>query len=108
MTTQTYGHNLALWEQAKQEAIRAILIHARTRPIFYSELTTHIGSIAFDPHRFDFHELLYQISAEEDAAGRGLISALVVHKHDGMPGQGFFDMAQTLGRDITNKEQCWT
>jgi hypothetical protein len=108
---ETYGYPTAAWEQAKKEAIREIVAQARRgRPptISYSDLTKRIGSIAFDPHDFRFHHLLYEISNEEDAAGRGLLSALVVHKEDERPGQGFWDMAKEHDRDVTDKEHCWT
>jgi hypothetical protein len=45
-----------------------------------------------DPHDHVFHDLLVQISVEEDANGRGMLSAIVVHLADGQPGNGFFDL----------------
>lgn len=101
----TYGYDARSWEQAKSEAICAIIRQAG--PISYSELAGHIRSIRFDPHDSSLHHLLGQISVEEDAAGRGMLSVLVVRQSDGMPGQGFFDLAQRLGRDISDRERCW-
>jgi hypothetical protein len=109
VTGETYGYKLDAWEQAKTEAIRAIIAQARRGlPISYSDLTKHIPSIGFDPHDYAFHHLLGEISIEENAAGRGMLSVLVVHKDDGMPGPGFFDLAKDLGRDVTEKERCWS
>ena len=106
---ETYGYGSDVWEQAKREAIQAIVAQARRgSPISYSELTKHIRSIDFDPHDYAFHHLLGEISVEEDAAGRGMLSVLVVHKDDGMPGPGFFDLAKDLRRDVTEKERCWS
>lgn len=105
-----HGYRINDWEQAKFEAIRAIVAQARrghSPTISYSDLTRRINSISFDPHDFRFHLLLYEISIEEDAAGRGLISALVVHKDDERPGQGFWDMAKEH-RDVTDRERCWS
>jgi hypothetical protein len=94
ITGETYGYQLGAWECAKKEAIQAIVAQARKGlPIFYSDLTKHIRSISFGPHDYAFHHLLGEISKEEDAAGRGMLSVLVVHKDDGMPGSGFFDLA---------------
>jgi hypothetical protein len=107
---ETHGYETAAWEKAKLEAIRAIISQARRgRPptISYSDLTKRINSILFDPHDSRFHLLLYEISDDEDAAGRGLISALVVHKDDERPGQGFWDMAKERDRDVTDRERCW-
>ena len=106
VSNETYGYRTEIWEEAKREAIRAIVGEAR--PIWYSVLTTRIRSIRFDPQDHVFHHLLGQISVEEDAARRGMVSVLVVHKDDGMPGPGFFELAQRLGRDVRDKERCWS
>jgi hypothetical protein len=103
---ETFGYGTATWEKAKLEAIRAIVREAK--PIAYSDLAKKISSIGFGPHDHIFHHLLGQISVEEDAAGRGMLSALVVHKDDGKPGPGFFDLAQSLGRDVKDRERCWS
>jgi hypothetical protein len=108
-TDETYGYQTDTWGQAKKEAIRAIVASARNgAPISYSDLTKRISSIGFNPHDYVFHHLLGKISVEEDAAGRGMLSVLVVHKDDGMPGPGFFDLAKLLGRDVSDKERCWS
>jgi hypothetical protein len=37
-----------------------------------------------------------------------MLSVVVVHQGgDGMPGPGFFKLAQELGRDVRNKEGFW-
>lgn len=101
----TYGHHIKAWERAKEEAIK-ILVRQRNL-VTYSDLAARMRSITFDPHGHDFHALLGQISIDEDAAGRGMLSALVVHKDDGKPGRGFFDLARDLGRDVGDEEMCW-
>jgi hypothetical protein len=108
ISDSTYGYPADIWERAKREAIKAILSESSRGSIFYSDLARHIYSIHFGPHDFVFHHLLGQISAEEDAAGRGMLSVLVVRQEDGMPGAGFFDLAQRMGRDIRDKERCWS
>ena len=104
---------LTIWEKAKGE-IKAILIHrAKHRGmIAYSELTAQTSTIHFDLESADWRSLLAQmlgeISREEDAIGRGMLSALVVHKREDMqPGEGFFHLAKELGRDTTDKLTCW-
>jgi Protein of unknown function (DUF2442) len=104
-----YGHEFVVWEKAKAEAVREISSRARREStITYSDLTQKISSIAFGPSDYSFHYLLYEISREEDAAGRGLLSALVVRKEDGLPGQGFFDLARETGRDVADPMLAWT
>ncbi|HEY1939320.1 MAG TPA: hypothetical protein VGJ33_15420 [Candidatus Angelobacter sp.] len=107
---ETYGYSVERWEKAKLEAIRAIVREAKEYglPISYSDLAQRVTGICFDPHDRVFHFMLGQISEEEDAAGRGMLSVLVVHKGgDGMPGAGFWDLAKQMGKDTRNKIDFW-
>lgn len=105
----TYGHASNVWNAGK-ELLRAELWQtARLRgTLTYGEATDLIrNTIAFDPHDYGFHAMLGQISVEEDAAGRGMLSAIVVHLSDGQPGNGFYDLARQLTRDISDPLTCW-
>jgi hypothetical protein len=74
----------------------------------YSELSKRITSLRLGPDSLALRELLGEISAAEDSAGRGLLSAVVVHQGgDGRPGQGFFVLAKGLGRDTNDQKKCW-
>jgi hypothetical protein len=74
----------------------------------YSELVNKIQSIRFEPHDTRFFHFLGELSREEDAAGHGMITALVVHRHGDMqPGPGFFELAESLGKDVTDVLACW-
>jgi len=44
---------------------------------------------------------LYDISVSEAEAGGPLLSALVIRKDTGQPGNGFFELVAERGRDIT-------
>ena len=48
-----------------------------------------------------------QISKEEDAAGRGILTALVVLKDGRIPAEGVWNTAADLGRDVRDKVACW-
>lgn len=104
-----FGFSDAEWEAAKGEARRAMIERARIRgSIPYSELVTRIGAIQFEPHDVRLFNLLGETSIEEDEAGRGMLSAIVVHKHGDMqPGPGFFELASELGRDTSDILKCW-
>ncbi len=104
-----YGYEQSDWDVAKQEAKTVIAHRARTRGFIpYSELVANINAINFQPHSKSFFEFLGEISEEEDAAGNGMMSALVVHKEGDMqPGPGFFELASRLGRDVRDIEKCW-
>jgi hypothetical protein len=105
----TLGHSRDVWDAAKEEARRILVKTARIPDVIeYGQLTREIHSIRFDPHGDDFRRFLGQLSWETDAAGRGMITAIVVHKHDHRPGSGFFTLAADLGRDISDPDKCWS
>ena len=53
--------------------------------------------------------LLGEIAEAEAAAGRPLLSAVVVQKDSHRPGGGFFEMAKSLGRchNASSANACW-
>jgi hypothetical protein len=106
---KTYGFEAEVWEAAKVEAGRALRARAEAEDLIsYGELSREISAIKFDPHESNFHHFLGQLSVESDAAGGGMISALVVHKDgDQLPGSGFFSLARELGRNVTDRVRCW-
>lgn len=68
-------------------------------------MVTAISFLASD-QRFFF--LLREISAEEYKAGRGMLTAVVVHKAgDYKPGPGFFELARGLGLDTRDSDRLW-
>lgn len=105
----TFGFTPDTWRTAKRQAKAALTQRARVRGMMpYSELVEHISAINFDAHDTRLFHLLGEISTEEDAAGRGMLSALVVHKNGDMqPGPGFFELAEDLGKDTSDILVCW-
>lgn len=105
---ETFGFKPEAWELAKGEATCAIVrVGKRDDFITYSELAAAIKSIHLEPHHFEMNRLLDQISKEEDAAGRGIITALVVLKDERVPGEGFWATARDIGRVWTDKWVFW-
>jgi hypothetical protein len=107
---QTFGHPQSDWDAATREARDAMIVALRSprETITYGELARKVNAIRFEPDAHIFHELLGQISRSEDSEGRGMLSVVVVHQGgDGMPGAGFFKLAQELGRDVRSKERLW-
>lgn len=104
-----YGFSKPAWEAAKKEARTKLIEVARQRGrIPYSELVMHIHSIDIDAHDPRFAHFLAEISEAEDAAGRGMLTAIVTHKSGDMqPGPGFFELAQHRGRNTSNLLRCW-
>lgn len=104
-----YGCTDAEWNAAKDE-IKTLLTARAARsepPIPYSELVANVHSIQFSPEEYAYHHMLGEVSEEEDAAGRGMLSAMVVHKDDHVPGPGFYVLAKRLGRDTSDRDRCW-
>ena len=74
----------------------------------YSDLVRHITSIKIEAYDMRLTHMLGEISSEEDAAGRGMLTVVVVHKHGDMqPGPGFFELAKRLGRNTKDIMKCW-
>jgi hypothetical protein len=47
--------------------------------------------------RDTIRQILGMISTYEHQQGRPMLTAIVVHKQDNIPGRGFFELAQHLG-----------
>ena len=98
------------WEKAKREARAIMIATARSAKgtMTYNELASRITGLRLEPDSLALRELLGEISAAEDMAGRGMLSVVVVHQgQDCLPGHGFFTLAQGFGRDTSNKEKLW-
>ena len=81
---ERFGFKADAWERGKREAICAIVRAGRMgAPIFYSDLARQITTIAIEPHSYAMDYLPDEISKEEDAAGRGISTALVVLREEG-------------------------
>ena len=103
-----YGYSLSDWENAKRE-MRNILIEIAKKQdtIPYSELVKRVQIISLEASSYGLADMLGEISTAEDATGRGMLSVVVVHKEDNLPGKGFFELAKILGRDVSDKEKFW-
>jgi hypothetical protein len=108
MTTK-YGYEAGSWNAAKEEMRQALTERARTRGMIpYSELVSRVTAIMLEPDSFALAAMLGEISSEEDEAGRGMLTVIVVHKDGDMqPGPGFFELAKKLGRDTSDILRCW-
>lgn len=105
----SHGFEEAQWDTAKREAKDILVAIAKRKGrIAYSELVGQIRSLSLEPHDPRLFHLLGEISAEEDKAGRGMLTAIVVHKSGDMqPGPGFFELAKSLGKNTRDPLVCW-
>ena len=109
MSQNAWGFDEGAWAAAKEQAKELLSRYAKQRRMIpYSEFVTKISAISLEPHDPRLAHFLGEISSEESEAGRGMLSALVVHKSGDMqPGPGFFELAQRLGRDFRDIEKFW-
>ena len=95
----TYGFATPTWNAAKDAAKRLIIRNLQdpnTVLTTYGDLVDTLRPIIDfgTPRNAMFHCLLGQLSDEEEEQGRGLLSAVVVHKDDLRPGSGFYATAR--------------
>ncbi|SEC02467.1 hypothetical protein [Paraburkholderia caballeronis] len=104
-----HGFTQKEWSDAKREAKEILATRAKVRGMIpYSDLVARIKSVRLEAHDQRLFHLLGEISEEEDDAGRGMLSVIVVHKTGDMqPGPGFFDLAEQLGRNTSDILKCW-
>ena len=87
----------AMYEELKRVA-------ARGETATYSEVAPLADLNMEDPsHRDEIGRLLGEISEHEHSVRRSLLSVVVIHRDNNMPGPGFFKLAKRLelydGRD---------
>ena len=104
-----HGFSDDQWSAAKTEVLGILASRAKLRGMIpYSELASSIKTVPLAAHDQRLFHLLGEVSEQEDAAGRGMISVIVVHKKGDMqPGPGFFELAKRLGRDTSDILGCW-
>jgi hypothetical protein len=97
------------WSAGKAEIVGILQALARERgTITYSDLSQQLHNITIPHNDPAMAVMLDEISTEEFKAGRGMLSVIVVHKTgDQIPGPGFFKLAKSLGRKVTDKETFW-
>jgi len=104
-----FGYPPTQWSNAKRE-VRDVLVQAARHQgtVAYSDLASRIQTIPLDARDVRLNALIGQISEEEDASGRGMLSVVVVHKEgDQQPGHGFFELAEELGYEVADYDAFW-
>lgn len=109
MAQNAWGFDTAARDAAKNEAKTLLADCARRRQMIpYSSFVKKIQSITLEAHDPRLPHFLGEVTSEESAAGRGMLTALVVHKvGDLQPGPGFFELARQLGHQFTDIEKFW-
>jgi hypothetical protein len=97
------------WRSAVDEAKRILRDRACGRvTITYSELASQLRTVTIGYHDPDMDALLVDVSTEESNDARPLLSVVVVHKNgDQEPGKGFYELADSLGFDTSDRQVFW-
>jgi hypothetical protein len=104
-----YGFTDAEWATGVAEMTEILSQRARSRGmITYSDLSRELRNIEIAHHDPAMGFMLGQISTHESQNGRGMLSVIVVHKYGDMePGSGFYECAEFLGFDVSNRVEFW-
>jgi hypothetical protein len=90
-----------------REMIRDKLIEAakKQKVVYYAEVGELLNFSMDNPHhRKELGRILGEISTDEHQEGRPLLSAIVVHKENHLPGEGFFKLAKELGKQKPDED----
>ncbi|MFH1703730.1 MAG: hypothetical protein ABIB41_09965 [Nitrospirota bacterium] len=80
-----------IYQEIKSVAQKQGIIH-------YSEIAPLANLDMSSPEdRREIGHILGEISRYENAHGRPMLSAVVVHRNNNKPGKGFFELARELG-----------
>jgi hypothetical protein len=103
------GYPARAWHQAKREVKTVLIGQAKARSVIsYFEVAARVTAIKLGPDSLALRTMLREIGAEENAAGRGMLSALVVDRSGQRePDMGFFELASQLGKNTSKIMWCW-
>lgn len=102
------------FDKAKDECRRILIRRAKARnlPISYKALALSLVQIYYpfddDPVMHALACIVGEISIEEFAQHRPMISALVVNLDTQRPGKGFFNLARELHCNVVDEDTFWS
>jgi len=108
-SSSQFGLSDEVWAAAKSELREAVLDAAYDRRMTtYGEVAAAVSVIQLEPYSSLMNHLLGSIWADEYAAGRPALTAIVTHKYgDKEPGAGFYEMARGLGYRFSDGVTFW-
>ena len=86
--------------RAREELVR---VAKKRGTVTYSELMSLMGG----PGRGHIGQVLDELNNRESVIGRPPLSALVIVSGTHRPGEGFFALMRSLGRDEADDERLW-
>lgn len=96
-------------EAAMRERLLAIAASYTPEKIGYEDLWLAATGNGFrESGAFNLvGRMLYHVANYEQRLGRPMLTALVVKSRTGMPGDGFFELAEQFGRDASDRDGAW-
>ena len=103
------GYRVKEWNDAKRQVREVLIDCAKARDVIsYFELAVRVAAIKLDPDSLALRTMLREIGNEEHAAGRGMLTALVVSTaSQRRPDLEFFYLATQLGKNTNDVLRCW-
>jgi hypothetical protein len=103
------GYPIKKWNVAKRQVREVLIDRAKARDVIsYFELTAHVTAIKLDPDSLALRTMVREIGVKENAARRGMLSALVVYRAgQKQPGLEFLYLASRLGKKTNDILRCW-
>ncbi|MCX8006525.1 MAG: hypothetical protein N3B11_00180 [Coriobacteriia bacterium] len=106
--TTRYGFPAEDWERALCQARAHLANLARDRrTTTYGALCEAVSAIDLKPYSFAMVAFLNEVCARADAERGVMLASLVTRKDTGLPGDGYFDFAGSLGRDAVDRRAFW-
>ncbi|MBC7266022.1 MAG: hypothetical protein H5T75_03470 [Coriobacteriia bacterium] len=103
-----YGFTNEAWEAALAQAREHLVELARRRETTtYSGLCQAVSAIDLKPYSFAMMAFLNEVCSRADAERGVMLASLVTRKDTGLPGEGYFAFAETLGRDAHDRRAFW-
>lgn len=90
----------------RQARVFMLEVAAEQEVITYQDLADKLTT-KYAPNGSGFAGILSEASRKSYAERRILLSAVVVHVSDGLPGDGFFTLAEEFGFATEDRQACW-
>lgn len=107
--TLKFGYERPDWDAPNVEIVEILggrVRHGRG-PMTYGERASKVKAISLEPHQYAMFAILGGVSDDEDSAGRAMLSAYVATAETGVPGGGFFELSEKLGRRVDDRLAFW-
>jgi len=106
---QTAAAAKAAKQERVRESMRAVLtdVASRNATITYADLALAVFGPGVPARSPALMRVLGRVCDDEDARTGVRLAAVVVRADTGMPGEGYFTWAASLGSDVSDRAVAW-